>query len=381
MSSDPLAGCDGYRLVRPLAGPAMLESFIAEDTTRSEEVLLRLLPAGALDDAEAVTELRDRAAALQALGHPNIARVLDVGKTASGRAYVATELAGGRPLREEIEAADGHPPVLWVLDLTCGALGALEAAHDEGIVHGSLALESFCLCAAAPAGSSSSKKRKRMLRVMDFGLATALEDAGVKLDECATSAAAVSSVPPTDPRHDVFCAGAALYELLAGQSPFESPGGSGGRRARAHASIEPPSHHSPSHDMGPELDAVILRSLELDPDDRYQTLEAFRVGLERVASLMRQVSLPGNLQRSDEGYSVEIPRPSDEDPWSEDPSDPLVFSHSPDSGEEPGALSNPPSGSTENNTAGSVGTWSRPTTLVVVVAVAAIAAVVAYLVP
>ncbi|MBW2525406.1 MAG: protein kinase [Deltaproteobacteria bacterium] len=295
MTSDPFEGCADYDLVRPATGPEALESFVVRDSRRGEEVLVRLLPRHLLSDDESLAELREETGALHELNHPNVAKVLEVGRTADGRVYVATELVG-RPLREELRTWDGALPVLRVLELVSGALYGLEAAHELGMVHGGLSLDSLCLCAGKGRAQS-----ERVVQLLDFGLARTLARHGVELAAGNGRELAADSDDRADLRMDLFCVGALLYELLAGRSAFEQSHGSPGGRGRKGRTLEPPSRYSKSQETGPELDSVVLRSLESDPDDRYQSAAAFRAALDRVATLLRQVSLPGSLRFSDGG--------------------------------------------------------------------------------
>jgi serine/threonine-protein kinase len=381
MTSDPLEGCDGYQYLRSTPGPAPLESHVARDLRRDEEVLIRLFPRELLVDADALDRLRAAVDRIDGLDHPNIAKVREVGRTGVGRAFVSTELGAGRLLREQLGQFEGRPQVLRVLELACGAMRGLEAAEEQGVSHGALCLDSLCLSAPDPDGSRSTPKGRSRLQVIDLGIAAVMEGEGADWGPSADCSIPNGTESPSDPRWDVFLAGAMLYELLAGRHPFDGDLGATATRRRPEA-IEPPSRYAPSQEMGPELDAAVLRSLEPDPEDRYQSVKAFRVALEGVAALIRQVSLPGNLEWSDDGFSVEVPRASDGQSSSEPESEQLVFTPAPSKVADDESRSSPTIAAADPNGVDSDVDVARPRALVAVVAAAAIVvlALVAYLV-
>jgi len=377
MESDPLEGCDDYRVVRPATGPDPLESFIARDVRRDSHVLVRLFPVHLFTDDSPLELLRTSASAVSAVADPHVAEILEVGRTPAGRAFIVTELGNGRLLREELRQWDKTLPVLRVLDLVGGLLEGLGAAHEQGIVHGGLSPDSLLLGEPLAAGS-----RRRLVKVLDFGVPRALEQEGVELGVHREARVAESAESSRDARGDLFSVGVILYELLAGRGPFEDHRGAVGSKARGRQTVEPPSRYSSSQDTGPELDAVVLRSLEPDPEDGYQSAKAFRVALEKVAALLRQVSLPGNLYRADDGFAVQVPLGYEPDRSGEPESVELAFPPVPrlDADDGDRAISLP------EGTAGTIArarsgrSTPRPVLVLVAAALVAIVIVATYLV-
>lgn len=338
MSPDALEGCDQFQLLRPAVGPEPLESFVVRDLERDGELLLRLFPTHLVADDEALEQLRTSLEPMAELDHHNVAAVAEVGRLPGGRAFVASELADGRLLREVVRTWETTLPVLGVIELACAVLAGLQAAHDRGVVHGAVSLDTLCLCPVG--GHPSSEPVHRVVKVLDFGLAAALAREGVAVVAHVPPIEGEGGAVPADPRDDVMAVGVVIYELLTGRNPLAMARDPGDPRRAAKSPPAAPSRYSSSQDTGPELDAVVLRSLEPDPDDRYQSALAFRAALEKVAALLRQVSLPGNLHLAEGGYSVELGGAADPGPPVEVDGSSLAFSAAPQLDDEAGPRSN-----------------------------------------
>jgi TolB-like protein/Tfp pilus assembly protein PilF len=208
------------------------------------------------------------ARAIAALNHPHICQVYDVGPD-----YLVLEYLEGQPVH-------GPLPPDEAVRVAIQIAGALEAAHERGILHRDLKPANIMV---TPGGTA---------KLLDFGIAKRLQPAG---DVTETTPGALLGTPaymspeqvegqPVDARSDVFSFGAVLYELLAGQRPFA--GQTPSQVITAILRDDPPPLGAP-----PALARVVMRCLAKQPADRYQMMAEVRRGLEE-ASLGPATRLP-----------------------------------------------------------------------------------------
>ncbi|HEX2214284.1 MAG TPA: Stk1 family PASTA domain-containing Ser/Thr kinase, partial [Mycobacterium sp.] len=162
------------------------------------------------------------------------------------------------------------------IEVIADACQALNFSHQHGIIHRDV----------KPANIMISKAGA--VKVMDFGIARALADANSVTQTAAVIGTAQYLSPEqargekVDARSDVYSLGCVLYEILTGEPPFigDSPVAVAYQHVREDP--DPPSQRHP--DISPELDAVVLKSLAKNPDNRYQTAAEMRADLVRVHS-------------------------------------------------------------------------------------------------
>ncbi|MBX3209795.1 MAG: serine/threonine protein kinase [Labilithrix sp.] len=164
------------------------------------------------------------AAALRGL---HVARIVDTGFTEDGMPFIATERLEGRTLGEELAERTSLPPaeaVRWIMQAGVG----LAEAHAAGLVHGDLKPQNLFLAGDASAAAAEQGGESRVLKILDFGMATPAED---REDE-GTSAwfASPAYLAPeqirdpasVDARADIWALGVILHELIAGHLPFSA---------------------------------------------------------------------------------------------------------------------------------------------------------------
>jgi serine/threonine-protein kinase len=219
---------ENYKVVSLLGEGGMGEVYLAEDASLGRRVALKLLPEPFSADPSRVRRFTDEARAASALNHPNILTVYHVGEF-EGRRYIATELVDGETLRQRL--ARGPLPIAEALDIALQAAGALQAAHDAGIIHRDIKPENIMI------------RRDGYVKLLDFGLAkltsqsavlghsrtlTRVGDAIGTLDYMAPEQAMGAAV---DARADIYSLSVVLYEMLTGTLPRELASGSGDRSA------------------------------------------------------------------------------------------------------------------------------------------------------
>ncbi|MBI5534457.1 MAG: protein kinase [Deltaproteobacteria bacterium] len=230
-------------------------------------------------------DIRERffaeARALGRLRHPNIVDVTDFGETDEGRLYLVFELLDGMTLAQHIEqlgALSEGSAVRIAIEVCRG----LRFAHAAGIVHRDLKPGNVFLHHSPNGGT--------VVKILDFGISKAYDAQGVSLS--LTSTGAVLGTPlymsveqargsaDVDCRSDIWSLGVVLYEMLTGKTPFEA----GNYNATLDRIVhdKPPPMLASGLTIHPELEAIVMRCLHKDPDDRFQCARDLREALESV---------------------------------------------------------------------------------------------------
>ena len=270
---------DRYELGEILGFGGMSEVHLARDVRLHRDVAVKVLRADLARDPSFYLRFRREAQNAAALNHPAIVAVYDTGEaeTSSGPLpYIVMEYVDGVTLRDIIHN-DGPMPPRRALEVIADACQALNFSHQHGIVHRDV----------KPANIMISKAGA--VKVMDFGIARALADGGNSVTQTAAVIGTAQYLSPeqargeqVDARSDVYSLGCVLYELLTGEPPFvgDSPVAVAYQHVREDP--VPPSHKHGG--ISAELDAVVLKALAKNPDNRYQSAAEMRADLVRVHS-------------------------------------------------------------------------------------------------
>ncbi|MDM7922899.1 MAG: protein kinase [Pyrinomonadaceae bacterium] len=265
-----------YKVEELIGAGGMGEVYLARDERLHRRVALKILPPEFISNDERVKRFEQEARAISQLNHPNIVTVYDVGNY-EGVNYIATEFVEGKTLRELIGRDFKLRNILLNSIQICDALSA---AHNAGIIHRDIKPENIMI------------RRDGYAKILDFGLAK-LTDAvdGPKIDMAKTSKGMLIGTPgymspeqisgdPVDHRTDLWSAGVVLYEFLTGTNPFKK----GSRQATLQAIVTetPPLPSELNSEIPEELDRILLKALEKDPDVSYQSAADLRADLKRV---------------------------------------------------------------------------------------------------
>src|SRR5215211_5695864 len=268
---DPLIGhkIDGkYELVAKLGEGGMSVVYRSRRVHIGDDVAVKILTGKFVKDDAALARFRREARAAAMLRHPNVITIHDFGETddVHAPAYIVMEFVKGTPLRELLRSED-HFSVERGVRLMRGICAGVGSAHRQGVVHRDLKPENILVVAPDDDFEVES------VRVVDFGLAKLLADAG------ATATGAVVGTPfymspeqclgePLDARSDVYSLGAMFYEMLSGKRPFEEQTVSGVINRHLY---EPPPPFAESLGIPRRVSVGIMHALAKDPDDRPQT--------------------------------------------------------------------------------------------------------------
>ncbi|KNB49148.1 Stk1 family PASTA domain-containing Ser/Thr kinase [Streptomyces caatingaensis] len=264
-----------YELGSVLGRGGMAEVYLAHDTRLGRTVAVKTLRVDLARDPSFQARFRREAQSAASLNHPSIVAVYDTGEDyvdGVSIPYIVMEYVDGSTLRELLHSGRKLLPERS-LEMTIGVLQALEYSHRAGIVHRDIKPANVMLT------------RTGQVKVMDFGIARAMGDAGMTMTQTAAVIGTAQYLSPeqakgeqVDARSDLYSTGCLLYELLTVRPPFigDSPVAVAYQHVREEPN--PPSAFDP--EITPEMDAIVLKALVKDPDYRYQTADEMRADIE-----------------------------------------------------------------------------------------------------
>ncbi|MFZ0833621.1 MAG: Stk1 family PASTA domain-containing Ser/Thr kinase [Mycobacterium sp.] len=267
---------DRYELGEILGFGGMSEVHLARDLRLHRDVAVKVLRADLARDPSFYLRFRREAQNAAALNHPAIVAVYDTGEAetqAGPLPYIVMEYVDGITLRDIVHN-EGPIPPRKAIEIIADACQALNFSHQHGIIHRDV----------KPANIMIS--RTGAVKVMDFGIARALADSSSVTQTAAVIGTAQYLSPEqargdsVDARSDVYSLGCVLYEVLTGEPPFV--GDSPVSVAYQHVREAPTPPSQRYEGISADLDAVVLKALAKNPDNRYQTAAEMRADLVRV---------------------------------------------------------------------------------------------------
>ncbi len=257
-----------YRIEDMIGRGGMGVVYRAEHTGLRRKVAIKVLLRGHGSGSDAKKRFEREAQAAGRLGHPNIVQVFDLGSLADGSPYIVMEFLEGEPLSSRL-AIEGGLPIAEACEILMEVLSALEAAHEGGIVHRDLKPDNVFL---ATNGA---------VKLVDFGISKH-SDETMSL----TRTGAVVGTPyylapeqargerSIDARVDLWAAGVLAFECLTGLLPFAADNYNALLAKILTGRPTPPAQIRPS--ISPQLEAVVMKALAFDPDDRFQSAAEMR---------------------------------------------------------------------------------------------------------
>ena len=263
-----------YRITKLLGRGGMGAVYQARQIELDREVAIKVLPhIMNAADPEALTRFKREATVMARLNHPNIVTVYDSGLNSDGHPYLVMELIDGMDVHTLRRS--GRLNLRVALNLVSQVCHALQYAHGKGIIHRDIKPSNILVT------------EDGQVKVADFGLAKALEDASQKKEEPSlTLPGALLGTPeymapeqkdggPVDHRADIYALGAMLYELLTGAPP--------------RGACTPPSQKV---QVDARLDEIVNRALQENPSARYQAASEVKQDIDSVKSTTGGEKLP-----------------------------------------------------------------------------------------
>jgi len=254
----PIGVVAHYNLLERLEPSGPGDLFRARDTRAGRTVTVRLLPAGFPTDPTDRAKLFEAAKSLIALSHPNVTTLFDAGEH-DGRIYLVFEFLKGQSLR--LEMAGRPMNVRRAIEIAVQIADGVSEAHGSGFIHGGLSPDSVVITAKGHA------------KIPAFELASrgGFEEtaSGIRLRDY--DAPEEAKGQPPDDRSDVYSVGAVLYEMLTTKRP-------------SHKGAAAPSASNPH--VPKELDEIVLKAVQPNPDLRYQSVATFCAELRSVVAII-----------------------------------------------------------------------------------------------
>ena len=284
-----------YEIRAHIGTGGMGQVYLARDTSElNRTVALKLLPPDIAADPKRMQRFIREARTVSGLNHPNVLTIYEFGVHDSIR-FMAMEYVEGATLRDHLN--ENRLSLHEVLDIGMQVAAALNAAHEAHVVHRDIKPENIML-----------RRRDGIVKVLDFGLAKPVKRDGnsgatseLLHTETGIVMGSVSYMSPEqskalktlDYRTDIWSLGAVLYEMIAGELPFE-----GKDLFKQIIAIQEEPHTPLSElvpNLPPELERIVDKALEKNPNDRYQTATDMLVDMR---NLKRQLESTGEYDRT-----------------------------------------------------------------------------------
>jgi tetratricopeptide (TPR) repeat protein len=256
-----------YEIIEEIGRGGMGIVYKARDTILDRTVAYKILPANLKEHPAALRNFFREAKSAARLNHPNIVTVYDAGEEA-GNYYIAMEFVEGETVKI-ILTRDSKIPAKAALLIAGQVCRALEYAHERKVVHRDIK------------SSNIMWTKDKATKLMDFGLAKVLEE--VKGYQTLASGTPYYMSPEqalgkeVDHRTDIYSLGVTLFEMVTGQLPFKS-----GDAVYHHIHTPPPEAKAVIPEVGDMLNEIILRCMQKDPKDRFQTAKELLEALKKV---------------------------------------------------------------------------------------------------
>ena len=288
MSEEPnLVGTmlGSYRITAELSRGGMGAVYRAQHAVLERIVAVKLLRPDLSANEELVGRFINEAKAASAIRHPGIIEVLDFGHASDGRAYFVMEMLEGETLAHRIEAR-GKLTEREAVVIARDIANALTAAHGMGIVHRDLKPDNVFLIPDPDLGERP--------KVLDFGIAKLADGArytqtgmlmGTPAYMAPEQARAAGAI---DSRADLYSLGCMLYEMLVGEPPFVAVGAGEIVALQLFGTVEAPSQRVAG--VSAAMDRVVMRLLEKEPAERFQTAGEVANALAEVLGERREAS-------------------------------------------------------------------------------------------
>jgi serine/threonine protein kinase len=286
---DPQAGkadlvgkilADRYRVMRLVGEGGMGQVYEAQHVNINKKFAIKLLRPEIVANAEAVARFRQEAWSASSIGHDNIIEIEDFATLPDGSVYLAMEFLVGVALSDRMRQ-EPAPTFAEALDIMLQVSSGLAAAHDKGIVHRDMKPENIFL---------GQKYGRPLVKILDFGIAKV---SGAEGNRSLTRTGTIFGTPhymspeqalgkTLDYRADIYSVGVIMYELFTGKVPFEAESFMGILTKHITSQPRPPRELMP--EMPDSIEAIILRALSKEPEQRQQSMGELTEELATVAA-------------------------------------------------------------------------------------------------
>lgn len=293
--SDPYLGrtfATKFLVQQVLGAGAMGKVYLCEHLSLGKLVCIKILHPHLAEDKSLTKRFHREARAASRLNHPNSIQIIDFGANETGVLYIAMEYVAGEDLRRVIKRDFPFTPQR-IVRLLGQVLSALEEAHAQGVIHRDLKPENIMVV--------NARAERDLIKVLDFGIAKIQEPgpeggtltvAGIVCGTPEYMAPEQARGDPLDARVDLYAAGIILYQLLTGELPFKADSALATVTKHLTEQPIPPHLRKPDLAIDPRLEAICLRALSKDREQRFPSALVMKAELEAVLHGI-ELSSPG----------------------------------------------------------------------------------------
>lgn len=275
-----------YQILDRLGIGGMGEIFKVRHIHLNELRVIKIMRPNVAADDQGMQRFLQEARTSTMIKHKNLAMLYDFAQLDDGSYYMVWEFIDGTNIQKWI-GANGPMPSRLAIEISIQALSGLDHLHSMGLIHRDISPENIML--------SQDHHGKLLVKVIDFGIAKQLAegDGGQGLTQTGMFLGKLKYASPEqagflkegehlDPRSDLYSFGIVMYEMLAGRAPFQATNPHG--YILKHVTEKPMAIHelNPAVKVPPQVESVIMKSLEKNRDNRYATAADFEHALEAI---------------------------------------------------------------------------------------------------
>ena len=256
--------------------------YMGRDVALDRDVVVKVVHSSLSCRPEALLRFEREAQTVAKINHPNVVSVYTFGKMNGKQPYLVMEFIKGKPLSGML-AQQGPPPLPWAAKIVTQMCMGLEEAHHFGIIHRDLKPDNILL--------QEKRDRPDWVKIVDFGIAHLLDtNAHKRLTRMGMITGTPGYMSPEqfsdkqlDKRADIYSLGVVIFEMLAGETPFQS--NDWGVLMAKHLMEPAPSitKFNPSIKEGSKWEKLVAKCLEKDPANRFQEVAELRKAVEEAA--------------------------------------------------------------------------------------------------
>src|SRR5687768_9467997 len=275
-----------YQIIDRLGVGGMGEIFKVRHIHLNELRVIKIMRPNVAADDQGLQRFLQEARTSTMIKHKNLAMLYDFAQLDDGSYYMVWEFIDGTNIQRWIGQTGALPPRLTV-EIAVQALNGLDHLHSMGLIHRDISPENIML--------SQDHHGKLLVKVIDFGIAKQLGEgeAGHGLTQTGMFLGKLKYASPEqagflkedehlDPRSDLYSSGILMYEMLAGRAPFQATNPHGYILKHVTEKPVPIAELNPAVTVPPQLEAIIMKSLEKNRDQRFATAADFADALEKI---------------------------------------------------------------------------------------------------
>src|SRR5687768_10607278 len=277
-----------YQIIDRLGVGGMGEIFKVRHIHLNELRVIKIMRPNVAADDQGLQRFLQEARTSTMIKHKNLAMLYDFAQLDDGSYYMVWEFIDGTNIQKWI-AQNGALPARLTVEIAIQALHGLDHLHSMDLIHRDISPENIML--------SQDTKGKLIVKVIDFGIAKQLAEGegGQGLTQTGMFLGKLKYASPEqagflkegehlDPRSDLYSFGIVMYEMLAGRAPFQATNPHGYILKHVTEKPSPIAELAPNVKVPPQLEAIIMQSLEKNRDARFATAADFAAALEAIRS-------------------------------------------------------------------------------------------------